>query len=298
MHLVCVKAIIKNMLQARASNGLGCVAEGLLLTLIMDAKTLAHLLEKRVKAIGDEATAIPPDFFPETIHRFRTETKKLMAVLRLAGMAMQHEPELPKAFRDLYHAAGQMRDCQMQMEFIALDKHHILPSFTIWLAHRAYSHQGIWKHKHVEKVLRELHDYIATLKFSDLNLETLHKFFDDHKRHMKVLIAGSADDEALHEVRKETKDMQLVLGFCKKNWEQGYTELADMQQELEQLSEKAGVYNDRRNLLIMLEEFKNEYSKEMDEGEILATLKAGGEWNEAKARERKVLIGRVRRLVK
>jgi hypothetical protein len=264
----------------------------------MDAKTLANLLGKRVKAIGEEATAIPPDFFPETIHRFRTETKKLMAVLRLAGMAMQHEPEVPKAFRELYHAAGQIRDCQMQLEFIARDKHHILPSFTIWLAHKAYSHQEIWKHKHVEKVVRELHDYIAALRFSDLDLETLHKYFDDHKTHMKVLIAGSADDEALHEVRKETKDMQLVLGFCKKNWEQGYAELAAMQQELEQLSEKAGVYNDRRNLLIMLEEFTNDYSKEMDEGEILVTLKAGGEWNEAKGREREALIGKIRGLVK
>src|SRR5689334_25290148 len=54
--------------------------------LYMRKEALAQWLKKRTAGIKKEASAVEPGFFPETVHQFRTETKKLRAMLRLISM--------------------------------------------------------------------------------------------------------------------------------------------------------------------------------------------------------------------
>src|SRR6188474_1376980 len=112
----------------------------------MDKEALEEWIKNRLHDIGKQASSVKPGFFPERIHEFRTETKKLRAMMRLIGMESGKEAGLPKAFHKAYRAAGAIRDRQMQLQYLASDKRHTLPTFAVWLAHKTGKAAKGWNH--------------------------------------------------------------------------------------------------------------------------------------------------------
>jgi len=263
----------------------------------MQASALQHWLDKRLENIAESAAAVKPDLFPETIHHFRTETKKLRAILRLIHAEDSGAHKLPKSFRKLYRLAGEIRDRQMQLMFITSGRRNKLPHFSIWLATQiAHATRG-WNQRYDPKVIEALAERCDKLPNSLPNLAELRRFFQERTTRMSDIIEEAPGDSELHELRKLVKDLQYLTTFCEKEWPKAYGLLQPKELRLQRLSERAGNYNDRSNLLTSLALFKEVYAEQPDQDKT-AIDKALHEWGAAADRERTRLIASIRSFVK
>jgi hypothetical protein len=263
---------------------------------IMEKAKLAQWLKKQVQSIRKNASDVHPAFFPGTIHQLRTETKALRAMIRLIHHDTSGQPGLPKSFRRLYRAAGDIRDRQVQLQYLTTDKRHTLPAFAVWLAHKTGDAARDWDHQYRKPALRKLEDDIAHMQLPQPDLRALLNYYNDRLGKMKELAANDPDDDTLHEVRKQAKDMQHVLRYCEKEWPEAWLLIQPLENGLERLSDKAGAYNDRRNLLHALDQFMIDYKEQLDEKQRAAVGHAAEDWDLSKARARKALLTAIRQI--
>ena len=260
----------------------------------MEKEALEEWVNNRLHDIAQQASTVKPDFFPERIHEFRTETKKLRAMMRLLGMESDKEPRLPKAFHKAYRAAGAIRDRQMQLQYVASDKRHTLPFFAIWLAHKTGEAARDWNHTYSGSAVTELEDYVSGLPMPQPQLHTLGRYLRDRQDTIREYMEHDPDDDALHEIRKLAKDMGYMAGFCKKNWPEAWIFVQPLERVLDRLSDKAGAYNDRRNRLEGLEQFQLEYSAELNTKMQEQVARAWQDWTASRAKARLALLAAIR----
>lgn len=76
----------------------------------------------------NDIQSLHPDYAEERIHHFRTNTKKLRAWLRAAGL----EDLLTGEYKKMYRAAGEVRDAQVLIIRLSEEKQN-QPWFHLWL---------------------------------------------------------------------------------------------------------------------------------------------------------------------
>jgi CHAD domain-containing protein len=261
----------------------------------MDRKTLRKWLKKQVRRITSDAAEAVDTVSAERIHEFRTGTKKLRAVLRLASEQSGQDQKLPHDFHNIYSAAGDLRNAQVALETVAGDGQVLLPVFYAWLRQRIKEASGVFRKAYHPKALKHLEEEVEGVD-ALIDMQTLLHFVSQHLLALHELAQPEADDTVLHEARKEAKDLQYVIAVCQKIWPEAYDLLVPLESSLVELSEKAGAYNDRRNLLNMLEEFRRDNSANTDYSETTAALQAAQDWARAKAIERQELLMMMRAL--
>ncbi len=93
-----------------------------------------------------------------------------------------------------------------------------------------------------------------------LEPDTLRRFVVSHLGAIgDVLGRPMLHDEDLHDIRKRVKDLQHLLRWARKEWPEGAAILAEMNFDaVEDLTQRAGDYNDERNAIDSLEVFVHE----------------------------------------
>jgi CHAD domain-containing protein len=213
-------------------------------------------------AMQDVAAGIAPSFDADTIHRFRVETKRLRALMRLVHVQSEGlQVRLGKRFKEMYAALGEIRDAQMHLIRVVKEPEPPLPGYALWLASRIGEGQRRWMDAYNDKPLGKLREMLADLDWPDaLEPDTLRQFVAAHLDAIgDVLGRPALQDEDVHDIRKKVKDLQHILRWARKEWPEGTASLAEMNLDaVEDLAQRAGDYNDERNAIDTLEVFLRE----------------------------------------
>jgi CHAD domain-containing protein len=262
----------------------------------MKDNSIDQWLTHHYHSISSDATGIASDFFPEQIHRFRVEAKRIRAVIGFLNNNKDYRP--PRQFRKLYTTAGAIRDYQVPLQTAATEKGGALPSFCIWLGYRMADASRSWKSKKVAPALKALEDSLDQDNCATVNEERYWNWYKDFLQWLQRYLTDSPSDEMLHEVRKHAKNMQYITAFCAKLFSESTQEYQVMEQQLHQLATCAGTYNDETNLLIVTKKYAKQWGKLLGEVEIKSLAAAQKEWSAQKIRIGKELVQAIRGLLR
>lgn len=227
----------------------------------MQPQQILSTVAAYLQNIRDLAGQIAPTFDAETIHKFRVETKRLRALLRLASTEDESlQVRLGKRFKEMYAALGELRDAQMHLVRVVKEPEPPLPDYALWLAARVGEGQRRWVAAYGEKVIPKLEARMAAVAWPELRPQTLRRFVTEHIACIQeTLLNTDLDDEDLHDIRKRIKDLQHILKWVEKAWPEGMAALEGIPLgAVESLAERAGEYNDERNALDTLGVFIGE----------------------------------------
>ena len=189
-------------------------------------------------------------FDEDIIHDLRTTFKKLRALLRWTGI----DKKKYKAFKKIYHAAGDLRNIQVALQTLKKerDTNHLLK----WLSDRLLKIKKKWLKIHQQKILHQLKNRTSKLQVS----VNKRNFFRENSNKIKhFLKRNTVSDEAVHEVRKLMKDMQYVFLWCREKSESRNVDFINISfTQLKRLNKKAGHYIDTCCVLMLLNEYKEE----------------------------------------
>ncbi len=220
---------------------------------------ISDVLNTIVGTLADEANTIAPDFPTETIHRFRVETKRLRALLRLLeAQDASAELKLGKDFRTLYRLSGAVRDAQVLLNRATTDCDPPLPDYTVWLAQQMANAETEFTEFYDSKTLKKLRKRAEKLEVPAVTVETLRSFFQVRLEETETLLRHEPiEDEDLHTVRKRVKDLQHIAKICGEAWPEGIEALGEMasSEAINAIADLAGDYNDQSVALASLDAY-------------------------------------------
>lgn len=232
----------------------------------MDKEKLHGMLKHKAKKIERLCEDISPGFDPATIHKLRTEVKKLRALMRLVNTGSEEQQlKLPKKFKRLYHIVGAIRDAQLEQKKITTWGIS-LPLYTGNLSVNISRQQQEWGKYYSPKITARLIEKIDEYSFEKLTPATLEHFFAKGLDKIKEISSReTTTNDQVHTMRKLVKDMMYNAKLAKKHWPHSYEKIAALPLEkLNDLSTIIGNYNDER---IMLEHLSSFSSATMTQGE-------------------------------
>lgn len=186
------------------------------------------------------------DFRATEIHRLRIETKKLRAFLRLLNMRPGKPAviKIPPSIKKFYKKAGDVRNLQ---------NHQAKIRRLFFKKQKPVSYQEILKNS-ISKYKVEMHDAFPSAdKFTyakekmlnktpnKITDKTAHNFITQKKIVIAAILATEKTDEALHDLRKNLKDIQY-----NKKWIQHSIDLTDLPfaTNMKELIELLGIHQD------------------------------------------------------
>jgi len=210
---------------------------------------------------------VSPKYNKKNIHKLRVAFKTLRALLR-----WQHaeNKQLVKPFRNLYHAAGDIRNADLAPGYIVSHKIH-LPACKQWFIQEQKKYRRSWKEIYHKK---ETAEWMHGIKIAAIEHRQNDNFFKNHIKEIgQIIRSRPLADEDLHQVRKRIKDMQYAGEWSLK---QGSIVAPLKSHPVEQLKEMAtrlGDYNDLRTVAAKLELFlkENEHSVEAKKVALIRT---------------------------
>jgi hypothetical protein len=105
---------------------------------------------------------------------------------------------------------------------------------------------------------------------------------------------GDPDDETLHEIRKKVKDLLYIRDWCRQEWPEGNETLSVFPVEgLDELSDRAGDYNDRHMGLHFLEAYLAELSEEDNGKEAPGEQALLAAWQAQHAQDKEQLVAAI-----
>jgi CHAD domain-containing protein len=234
----------------------------------------------------DEGFTIVPEYEEDTIHRFRVATKKLRALLRLVEASQPEDvsSKLPKKFKKLYSLSGDIRDGQLMTKRAAETD---ATDYTDWLRQRTEAAKEAFAHLYDSTILVKLGKKLRKIEPQPLALDTLKAFFAERFAAIESILSKEPlEEEDLHEIRKQVKDLQHISKIVKEYWPEGL-EAAGITAALkgmEKLAQRAGDFNDQYNALVSLKAFMETTPP------TEATRKLHADWEAEKDTDRQKLV--------
>jgi len=226
-------------------------------------------------------------FDADIIHDLRTTFKKLRALFRW----QKTDKNIYAGFKKIYEVAGKLRNIQVVKEMLKKEK-DTPQAFKNWLQITQTQLKKEWDKVYHKKILEQLQENIENLK---IKFSKNKKFFS--MRIQNILHIISTDpftDNAIHDIRKMTKDMQYVLEWWekKKNGSNPLIKNISIKQ-LKNIGEQIGDYNDKRNLLILL----TAYALQEKEPALINEIKPViDKWQQDKFLQKEKLMIRLHRI--
>jgi CHAD domain-containing protein len=189
-------------------------------------------LKKSGHTVSARAVLLKPNYRLPAVHDFRTAVKKLRAFLRWQSMDRK---TTGKDFRNIYHAAGDIRNLQVLLKHIR-EKKISLPQFSRWLRSELKKAKKKWEKTYDKKIMTGLEKKLAKIK-----TVRYRQWFLVKKTELRSILK-SPTDASLHEARKIYKDLQYINEWSKKN----KTHLPPgSPRELAKAGKQLGRYHDR-----------------------------------------------------
>ena len=231
-------------------------------------------IRKQLHHFHDYARLITRHHSEDDVHDFRVSYKKLRALYRMMHYK-HHKSGLPERFKELYKAAGAIRDLQLHYTAISEygSKHHNTP--IIYLNHILTS---------IANACTDFDNRYKQCSFSRLTHtitshipHTFGKRLQHWKQDKQEAISSlltDIDDNAIHEIRKHLKDLLYT---------QSYIQLSE---NYEPATKSIGSYVDYQVLLQLLK--ANMHYAPASEQTILK--RAMYDWQETMTVKKKELI--------
>ena len=226
-------------------------------------------------------------FDAEIIHELRTTFKKLRALLRWQKM----DKEVYDAFKKIYDAAGRLRNIQVAKEMLKKEK-NIPHAFKAWLTITLLQLKEEWDEVYDKKILIQLQENIRNLQITP----TKHKKFFSKKIQniLNILSITPVTDDAIHDIRKMTKDMQYVMEWWKEKTGESKTLIQNISiKRLKNIGTQIGEYNDKRTLLNLLISYSQQ---EKDPALINEISPVIYKWQHYKVLQKEKLLIRLKRM--
>jgi CHAD domain-containing protein len=223
----------------------------------MKGKELEKVTDKYVRSLEKYCRNIPGSFTIEDIHDLRVDYKRLRAFIRLCREeAHTQHLQLPDTLRDVYQAAGEVRDNQLFIaKIIVFAKvQYALPTFTKCLQQQLFKakEQLVKKIEKVdfEKLRKSLKEELPPV----LHDAAIRQFVNRKVASIHILFLAAEREEDLHEVRKNVKDLLHVDRVFENDWGIAFPFPAwKNEKPANEMAEKLGDFNDECLTLGFLE---------------------------------------------
>jgi CHAD domain-containing protein len=214
----------------------------------MKGKELEKVADKYVRSLEKYCSNIPGSFSIDDIHDLRVDYKRLRAFIRLCREEAQtNHLQIPDSLRDVYRAAGTVRDHQLFLAkiFLFAKVQYALPEFTRCLQQQLFKAKEILVKK-IEKVdwdklRKSIKDELPPV----LTDTAMRQFVNRKVAAVHILLLAADREEDLHEVRKNLKDQlhvsrifiqDFAVTFPFSSWEN--------EKPINEMAEKLGDFND------------------------------------------------------
>lgn len=178
----------------------------------------------------------------DSIHKYRTNVKKIRAILRLLSFEVKNPDDLkfPKQFKEIYKQCGKIRELQLQLiQFGNSGAYSRLLLRGVSKGQRQLNR--LYKRKIIYKTQKRMFRELPGRLHSNTVIHFMRDKFDEIQ---KWRVLPDLSDKDVHSIRKNIKDIS-------------YTEDVDKEKkistssvrQLEKTASDVGKYNDMRSLL-------------------------------------------------
>lgn len=254
----------------------------------MQHGVIRHIVSEHLKMLDRYSSLVAAEFDLEIIHKLRVEFKKLRAFLRLYAFAHQDDSvRTGKKLKELYAISGAIRDAQMHLVRSILERSEALTGYALWLTNFISRGQQEWKSSYDPKIVEKLSARMHQVEWQPVSAQQLLDFFREKIGAIDAVVRKNVqDDEDLHDIRKEVKDLQHVARLCEQKWPEGAAAISPLPlKALEHLATYAGDYNDERNALERLQQYIDSLDKPSRD-----LLQLRDQWTGSRDHNREVLI--------
>lgn len=187
----------------------------------MKGRELKIVADKYVRSLEKYCRRIPGSFTIEDIHDLRVDYKRLRAFTRMCSEeAHTRNLEIPDTLREVYKAAGGVRDHQLFLAKITLfaKVQYALPAFIRCIQQQLFKAKELLVKK-IEKVeWGKLRKSIKEKMPAVLHDAAIRQFVNRQVAGTHILFIAADREEDLHEVRKNLKDLNHVSRIFDNDW--------------------------------------------------------------------------------
>ncbi len=223
----------------------------------MDDRKIKKILRGKVRLLAKLAAQTDKEFDEDIIHQFRLEAKQLRSFLRLLNIYNKGKGlKLTKRFTRLYHAAGAIRDTQVELRDLN-EKGLIMPAYIEKLCKILANRKKEYSKLYSKKIFHKLKDKYDAIAYKRMAPEAMEHLFDINMQQIgKIAEAGVYTDNNIHAARKLAKDIICMRKLADKEWKSACKAAAHTPyRQLETAAEAMGKYHDSRVQLEHLNAF-------------------------------------------
>lgn len=216
---------------------------------------LNKFIRKRCHEIGRQVKVFCSTRDGEALHLLRVEAKKLRAVLALVHDCTSRHHLTAKGLKEVYKAAGAIRTAQINLAVVqdlglenkdfAAEQQRVIEEGSIAFCLSAY------RFRHAVQEMEEdlLHNT------GDVKTSKVRHFFAERVQKLSLFFSAPAlDTVALHDTRKETKELLYLYGLLPASLA---ASLHINKDYLDQLQHSLGKWHDNTVVLSLLQKFSN-----------------------------------------
>lgn len=230
----------------------------------MEAALINRILVRKIRKLRKQFFKISPLFEKDTIHKFRTEIKRLKALMSLVNQTTPARLKLTKKVRNIYRLSGRIRELQLMKEQVQIPQDKA-PQLFRYLEEQLRRAKETWDAAYEEVLFDKFLLRTKETDFLPVSITALYKYFDENFKRIRTLDESSTDEE-LHAMRKVVKELRYNLSLIKEEWTEGYEQLQHLPiQVLDSLAEMLGTYNDEVTLLSKLSDLTSTNKEEQKE---------------------------------
>jgi len=226
----------------------------------MKRKYLEEVIDKHGHRIHKYGSQLPGHFEAEDIHELRLEYKKLRAFIRLVQMNEGASKQLiiPPAVKDLYHAAGAVRDTQLFRVHAAewaAGQSISLPYYLRQLEKQLFAaKEALVKAVEEVDVDKEFQKMAKGLPKA-LDDAAIRKFIHQKVAAIQIILLALEKDKELHSIRKHLKDIIYNIRIFDNDWGISFPIIAwRSEKRLQHTADALGDFNDQCTALSFLSE--------------------------------------------
>ena len=238
---------------------------------MMDKNNIKEVIVDKTTEIVNLCSKVGIDFDDENIHKFRVAFKYLRSFLRLLRLHNDDKGlRMPDKMKELYFIAGNIRDTQLALSNLG-NKELELPSYFDKLNKRLDDLKRDWKNAYSEKSLHYFLKQVKNTKFQELPVGILTNFLNTRLASIDETIKIDAPtDLQIHSIRKDAKDIIYATDAATKNkWGKAEEETKNIPiEELNQVADEIGEYNNQRLQLESISQFGNQATGEEEKEQI------------------------------
>lgn len=220
---------------------------------------LADVIKKHGRRIRRYGKQLPGSFDPEMVHDLRVEYKKLRAFIRLLQEGKGgRDLEMPADIRNMYHAAGRVRDLQLFVPQVAAKE---AVDGIVLAEYGGYLQQRLFRAKEsLVRVIENMHagkgvDQLTRALPATLEDKIIRRFIHRKIASVHVIMLALEQDRELHSIRKQLKDILLNIRLFDSDWGISFPVTAwRSEKRLTEVASLLGDYNDRCRALSFLSE--------------------------------------------